>query len=91
MNLLTYLHSIFQDEDSLGREEEVEVSGLEEDFDAARLKDTFNGGEQDSKEQEDEEEEEGHEGHEEGVGVTGLLQDLHPHTNLGVATSFTCL
>jgi hypothetical protein len=86
MNLLTYLHSIFQDEDSLGREEEVEVAGLEEDFDAARLEDTFNGGEQDSKEQEGEEE-----GHEEGVGVTGLLQDLHPHTNLGVATSFARL
>jgi hypothetical protein len=23
--------------------------------------------------------------------VTGLLQDLHPHTDLGVATSFTLL
>jgi hypothetical protein len=37
----------------------------------------------------------GGEGHEEaaglddeGVGVMGLLQDLHPHTDFGVATSF---
>jgi hypothetical protein len=38
--------------------------------------------------------EEGEEGaglYEEGVGVTGLLQDLHPHTDLGVATSFALL
>jgi hypothetical protein len=41
---------------------------------------------------------EGEEGHDdgaglyyEGVGVTGLLQDPHPHVNLGLATSFTLL
>jgi hypothetical protein len=41
---------------------------------------------------------EGVEGHKEGVGlynegveVTGLLQDPHPHTDLGVATSFALL
>jgi hypothetical protein len=46
-------------------------------------------------EDEDEEEEEGHdegeEGHDKGVGVTGLLQDLHPHVELGLATSFAHL
>jgi hypothetical protein len=45
-------------------------------------------------------EEDGHdeEGHEEGVELdyegmrlTGLLQDPHPHTDLGVATSFALL
>jgi hypothetical protein len=42
--------------------------------------------------------EEGQEGHEdsvglydEGVGVTGLLQDLHPHVELGLATSFALM
>jgi hypothetical protein len=42
--------------------------------------------------------EEGEEGHEdniglydEGVGVMGLLQDRHPHVELGPATSFTLL
>jgi hypothetical protein len=81
----------------------VEVAGLEEDLEAARLKETFDGGGQDSEEEhEEEEEEEGHEegeeGHEEGVGlddervgVTGLLQDPHPHTDLGVATLFAFL
>jgi hypothetical protein len=80
----------------LGREEVVEAVGLEEDLEVTGLEKTSNGGGQDS-----EEEEEGHEegeGHEdgaglddEGVGVTGLLQDLHPHTDLGVATSFALL
>jgi hypothetical protein len=48
--------------------------------------------------EEEEGHEEGEEGHEEGVelddegvGVMGLLQDPHPHTNLGVATSFALL
>jgi hypothetical protein len=51
--------------------------------------------------EEDEEEmghREGEEGHKEGavlddeaVGVMGLLQDPHPHTDLGVATSFALL
>jgi hypothetical protein len=43
MNLLISLHSIFQDEESLGREEEVEATGLEEDLNAEGLKDTSNG------------------------------------------------
>jgi hypothetical protein len=91
----------FQDEESLGREEEVEHAGLEEDVEVAGLEKTSNGG-QDSVEEEDEEEDKGHdeeeEGHEEGawlddegVGVTGLLQDPHPHTDLGVATLFALL
>jgi hypothetical protein len=60
MNLLTSLHSIFQNEESLGREEEVQVAGLEEDLDAVGLEDTSDGIGQDS------EEEEGHEVGEEG-------------------------
>jgi hypothetical protein len=60
MNLLTSLHSIFQNEESLGREEEVQVAGLEEDLDAMGLEDTSDGIGQDS------EEEEGHEVGEEG-------------------------
>jgi hypothetical protein len=72
----------------LGREEEVEAIVLE-DLDAAGLKDTTDGRGQDS------EEEEGHEDgaglYDEGVGVTGLLQDPHPHTDVGVATSFILL
>jgi hypothetical protein len=79
----------------LGREEEVEVVGLEEDLDVARLEDTSEGGGQDSEEEGHEEGEEGHEDgarlYDEGVGMTGLLQDPHSHTNLGVATSFALL
>jgi hypothetical protein len=86
MNLLISLYSIFKDEESLWWEEKVEIVGLEE---------TSDGG-QDSKEEDDKEEnEEGHEEgvglDDEGVGVMGLLQDPHPHTGLGVATSFTLL
>jgi hypothetical protein len=62
MNFLRTLHSTFQDEESLGQEEEVEATGLEEDLDAAGLEDTSDGRGQDSEEKEDEE------GHEEGVG-----------------------
>jgi hypothetical protein len=29
--------------------------------------------------------------YDEGLGLTGLLQDLHPHTDLGVATSSALL
>jgi hypothetical protein len=53
MNLLTSLHSIFQHEESLRREEEVEAMRLEEE-------DLDEDGGQDS--EEDEEEEEGHKG-----------------------------
>jgi hypothetical protein len=95
MNLLTSLHSIFQHEESLRREEEVEATGLEEEVEDIGLEEDLdeNRG-QDSKEEEDEGEE-GHEDgvglHDEGVGVTGLLQDPHPHTELGLATSFALL
>jgi hypothetical protein len=76
----------------LGREEEVEAVGLEEDLDVVgalghlqqRRTGLRGGGGH----------EEGEEGaglYEEGVGVMGLLQDLHPHTDLGVATSFALL
>jgi hypothetical protein len=86
MNLLTSLHSIFQHEESLRREEEVEAMRLEEE-------DLDEDGGQDS--EEDEQEEEGHKDsvglYNEGVGVTGLLQDPHPHAELGLATSFTLL
>jgi hypothetical protein len=91
MNLLISLHSIFQDEKSLVQEEEVEAAGLEEDLEDVGLEETSNGGGQDS----EDEDEEGHEDSarldNEGVGVTGLLQDSHPHTDLGVATTFALL
>jgi hypothetical protein len=35
MNLLISLHATFYDEESLGQEEEVEATGLEEDLDVA--------------------------------------------------------
>jgi hypothetical protein len=44
MNLLASLHSIFQDEKSLWRVEEVEVAGLEADLEAAELVETSDGG-----------------------------------------------
>jgi hypothetical protein len=99
MNLLTSLHSIFQHEESLRQEEEVEATGLEEEVEAMRLEeedlDDDGGYDSEEVEEEDEEEEEGHdegeEGHDKGVGVTGLLQDLHPHVELGLATSFAHL
>jgi hypothetical protein len=43
MNLLISLHSIFQDEESLGQEEEVEATGLE-DLDVVGLEDTSDSG-----------------------------------------------
>jgi hypothetical protein len=49
------------------------------------LEETSDGG------QDSEEEEEGAGLDDEGVGVTGLLQDPHPHTDLGVVTSFALL
>jgi hypothetical protein len=71
----------------------VEATGLEADLEAAELEETPNSGGQYS--EEDDEEEEGHdEGvglDDEGVGVMGLLQDSHPHVDLGVATSFALL
>jgi hypothetical protein len=75
----------------LGREEEVEVVGLEEDLDVAGLEDTSEGGGQDSEEEGEEGHEDGARLYDEGVGMTGLLQDPHSHTNLGVATSFALL
>jgi hypothetical protein len=62
--------------------EEVEATGLEGPLD-------------DDRGQESEEDEEGHEDcaglYDEGVGVMGLLQDLHPHAELGLANSFALL
>jgi hypothetical protein len=66
------------------------------------VEDTSDGGGQDIEEeeqepkQEEEEEEEQHkegEGHyeDEVVGVTDLLQDPHPHADIGLATSFALL
>jgi hypothetical protein len=78
----------------LRQEEEVEATGLEEEVEAMRLEeeDLDEDGGQDS---EDEEGEEGHEDgvglYDEGVGVMGLLRDPHPHTELGLATSFALL
>jgi hypothetical protein len=103
MNLLTSLHSIFQHEESLRRDEEVEATGLEEEVEAKGLEeeDLDEDGGHDSEEEEDEDEEgcgEGEEGYEDGAGlygegveVMGLLQDPHPHAKLGLATSFTLL
>jgi hypothetical protein len=103
MNLLISLHFIFQHEESLrqeeevkttGLEEEVKAMGLEEEVEATRLEedDLDEDGGQDS---EEEEEEEGHKDgaglYDEGVGVTDLLQDPHPHAELGLATSFALL
>jgi hypothetical protein len=77
----------------LGREEEVEATVLEEDLEAVGLEETSDGGGQDSEEEDDKEE--GHEDgaglDDEGVGVTDLLQDPHPHTDLGVVISFALL
>jgi hypothetical protein len=84
----------------------VEATGLEEDLDAAGLKDPSDSEGQDS--EEEDEEEKGHEEGEEGInegegarrrckavrwggGVTGLFQDPHPHADLGLATSFALL
>jgi hypothetical protein len=58
------------------------------------VEDTSNGRGQDTEEEEQEpEQEEEEEGHYEGevVGVMDLLQDLHPHINIRLATSFTLL
>jgi hypothetical protein len=66
------------------------------------VEDTSDGGGQDFEEeeqepkQEEEEEEEQHkegEGHyeDEVVGVMDLLQDPHPHADIGLATSFALL
>jgi hypothetical protein len=43
MKLLISLHSIFQDEESFGQEEEVEAEGLE-DLEVAGLEETSDGG-----------------------------------------------
>jgi hypothetical protein len=95
MDLLTSLHSIFQHEESLRQEEEVKATRLEEEVEATRLEeeDLDEDGGQDS--EEEEEEKEGHEDGvglcDEGVGVMDLLQDPHPHVELGLATSFALL
>jgi hypothetical protein len=47
MNLLISFHSIFQDEESLGPEEEVEHARQEEDLEVVGLEET-SGGAQDS-------------------------------------------
>jgi hypothetical protein len=72
--------------------------GQEVDLEVAELKETPDGGGQYFEHEEEEGHDEGEEGHDEGAGlddegvrVIGLLQDLHPHTNLGVATSFALL
>jgi hypothetical protein len=62
------------------------------------VEDTSDGGGQDFEEEEEDQEEE--EEHSEGeakhyedevVGVMDLLQDLHPHIDTGLATSFALL
>jgi hypothetical protein len=65
MNSLISLHSIFQDEESLGQEEKVEAAVLET-FDRGQVAglETSDGG-QDSEEEEDDD----WEGHEDGVGL----------------------
>jgi hypothetical protein len=70
INLLISFHLFFQDEKSLGEEEEVEHAGWEEDLEVARLEESFDGGHY-SEEEEDEE----------GAGV-GTLKTRYPtHTS----------
>jgi hypothetical protein len=56
------------------------------------VEDTSDGRGQDTEEEEEEEPEQ-EEGHYESevVGVMDLLQDLHPHIDIGLATSFALL
>jgi regulator of replication initiation timing len=96
MNLLTSLHSIFQHEEILRQEEEVEAMRLEEeDLDEDAGQNFEEEEEEEEGHEEGEEREEGHEDdaglYDKGVGVTGLLQDPHPHAELGLATSFALL
>jgi hypothetical protein len=76
----------------------VEDVGWEVDLEVVGHEESSDGGQDDSEEEDNDEEEGNEDGHEEGVGlndegmgVTGLLQDLHPHTILGGAASFTLL
>jgi hypothetical protein len=55
MNLLIYFHSIFQDKETLRREEEVEDEGWE-DLEVAGWMESSDGGREDK-------------GHEEGAGI----------------------
>jgi hypothetical protein len=87
MNLLISFHSIFQDEETSGWEEEVEDAGREEDLEVAGREESSDGGQEDSKEVDSEEAEEGEEGHEEGaglddegVGVTRVCFRIRIHT-----------
>jgi hypothetical protein len=89
MNLFISFHSIFQDEESSGWEEEVEDAGWEVDLEVAGREESSDGGQEDSEEEGPDEGVELNEGL--GGGLMGLLQDLHPHTDLGAATSFTLL
>jgi hypothetical protein len=80
MNLLTSLHSIFQDEVSLRWEEELDATGLEEEVEATGLEDEVedtrlegdldeDGGQDSEEEEDDDEEEEGEEGCKDGAGL----------------------
>jgi hypothetical protein len=76
MNLLTSLHSIFQHEEILRQEEEVEATGLEEEVEAMRLEEEDLDEDAGQNFEEEEEEEEGHEegeereeGHEDDAGL----------------------
>jgi hypothetical protein len=80
IKLLTSLHLIFQEENSLWWEEEEEELELQEE----------------EEEEQHEEEEGHYEGEawhyeDEVVGVTDLPQDPHPHTDTGLDTSFALL
>jgi hypothetical protein len=68
MNLLTSLHSIFQDGESWGGQEEVEATRLEADLEVVKLEETSGGGGQYYEQEEDEKDHE-EEGHEDGVGL----------------------
>jgi hypothetical protein len=74
--------------------------GLEEDLGTVELEDSSDGRGQNSEEEDKEEERHEKRGGgawgwcgaiRRGVGVMGLLRDLHPHADLGVPTSFTLL
>jgi hypothetical protein len=95
MNLLISFHSIFQDEESLGREEEVEHVGQEEDLEVGGWRKPLT---EDNtltrmtkRSTRRRRARGGCRAGRRGGGVMGLDQDPHPHTDLGGATSFTLL
>jgi hypothetical protein len=74
--------------EDVGREEVVEDAG-QEDLEVAGWEESSYGGQEDDEEEGQEKEGAGQD--DEGVGVTGLFQDPHPHVDFGAVTLFTLL